>query len=388
MIGLGIAFFICLATLVYVYAGFPLILLLITRRRERQLPQELPDSELPHVVMIVAAYNEETVIEQKIRNGLAIDYPPDKLRFIFVSDSTDSTNEILLRYESARISVKLLPDRRGKVHALDAAFALSDEEMLVLSDANTYYRADSIRKLMRHFSDPEVGLVTGDVRILPTDETFGQGEGLYYKYERTLQRLETAFWSTVAIDGAMYALRRNLLRPPSSGLVADDLVTSMNVGCQGFRMLYDPDAIAEENPTPNSGIEYRRKVRVVAYAVQSLMAGEGVPPLTEAKLLWTYISHKVLRWLAPVFLTGMLVSAGISAFMSAFWAAVLALQGLFYLLAFVGWKFPSFDAKVFRVPYYFTMVNYAALVGLIRGLLRRQQPVWMRTERLSSVSGA
>jgi biofilm PGA synthesis N-glycosyltransferase PgaC len=381
------AFILSAAILVYVYAGFPAILLLLTKGRRWQAPSEYSDKELPTVALIVAAYNEETVIEKKIQNGLAIDYPAEKLRFIFVSDSNDNTNEILRRYESPRVSVRILPERRGKVVALEAAYEICREEVLVMSDANTYYRPDSIRKLVRHFRNPQVGVVTGDVRILPSEETFGAGEGLYYKYERKLQELETAFWATVAIDGAMYAFRRSLLRPPSNGLIADDLVTSMNVGCQGYRIIYDPAAIAEEDPTPNSGMEFHRKVRVVAYAIQSLLAGEGVPPLREGKLLWTYVSHKVLRWLAPIFLIWMLICNLALVRESLFWRSLLCGQILFYGAAWLAWKKPELDSKLLRVPYYFSMVNLAAFFGILRGMKRKQRPVWMRTERLTPSVG-
>jgi cellulose synthase/poly-beta-1,6-N-acetylglucosamine synthase-like glycosyltransferase len=331
---------------------------------------------------VVAAYNEEQVIETKLRNCLAIDYPPDRLTFVFVSDSTDRTNEILLRHQSERVRVRVLPQRRGKVNALAEAFQLCDGEILVLSDANTYYRPDSIRKLVRHFEDPAIGLVTGDVRILATDKPFGTGEGMYYRYERALQEMESAFWSTVAIDGAMYALRRIHLEPPTSGMIADDFVTGMNVGRRGLRIIYDRDAIAEENPTPGDGQEFARKVRVVAYAVQSLLRNEGVPGFSQISLLWAYGSHKLLRWLVPVFLCIALLSNVAAAVLSPFWLALLALQAVFYSLGAVAWRYPQAGSFIFRVPYYFVMVNAAALLGLWRGVRGKQKPVWLRTERL------
>ena len=169
---------------------------------------------------------------EKLRNCLGLDYPSGKLKFVFVSDSTDRTNQILLQYQNERVKVVILPEQRGRA-ALESAYPLCDGEVLVFSDANTLYRPNSLRMLVRHFVDPEVGVVTGDVRLLPASQTFGQGENLYYRYERRLQEMESVFHSTVAIDGAMYALRRELLRPVSSGLIADDFVTAMNVALQG-----------------------------------------------------------------------------------------------------------------------------------------------------------
>lgn len=378
----AVLFWLCLFLVIYVYAGYPLCLFLLTRRSSRSV-NDLPDDDWPSVSFVVAAYNEESVIETKLHNCLAIDYPPEKLTFVFVSDSNDRTNEILLRNQSNRVRVRILPDRRGKVNALAEAFQVCDGDILVLSDANTYYRPDAIRKLVRHFKDPAIGVVTGDVRILPTDKAFGAGEGLYYRYERALQQMESAFLSTVGIDGAMYALRRIHLQPPTSGMIADDFVTAMNVGRRGLRIIYDETAIAEENPTPSDGQEFTRKIRVVAYAFQSLLRNEGVPHFSQPGFLWTYVSHKLLRWLVPVFLIVALLSTiGAAATTSSFWLGMLGLQAVFYLLAATGWLYPKADSLLFRVPYYFSMVNTAALLGVWRGLRGRQKPVWLRTERL------
>jgi cellulose synthase/poly-beta-1,6-N-acetylglucosamine synthase-like glycosyltransferase len=370
-----------IATVFYVYFGFPLCLFLLTIGRKYRAPRDYEDDELPSVSLVVAAYNEELVIENKVRNCLAIDYPPEKLEFRFVSDSTDGTNEILRRLASERIHATILPDRRGKVAALAEVFPHCKRDVVVLSDANTYYHPDAIRKLVRHFRDPEVGVVSGDVRLLPSKEKFGQGEGLYYKYERKLQELESALWSTVGIDGAMYALRRRDLRPAKNGLIADDFVVGMNAGREGYRIVYDPEAIAEEDPTPSDGMEFRRKIRVVAYAIQSLIAGEGLPRLTQGRFLWVYVSHKLLRWLTPVFLLMALVSNMVLSVFSPWGLALLAAQGAFYACAVAGWRLPGLASRLFRVPYYFTMVNLAALFGLVRGVRQRQRPVWARTDR-------
>jgi poly-beta-1,6-N-acetyl-D-glucosamine synthase len=382
---LACAVLFCLSAglILYVYAGFPLCLFLLTRGRRATAPPDLPDDELPSVSMLVAAYNEERVIETKLRNCLAIDYPASKLRFIFVSDSTDGTNEILARYQSPRIRVLTLPERRGKLNALAAGRQLCDSEIVVFSDANTYYRPDAIRKLVRHFRDPQIGTVTGDVRILPSNQPFGTGEALYYKYERWLQELETSFWSTVGIDGAMYAMRLSDLQLPTSHLVTDDFVTGMNVGLRGKRIIYDPEAIAEEPPTPTDEDEFGRKVRVVAHTFQSFLRNQGVPGINHPRLWWIYVSHKLLRWLVPVFAAAALLSNLGAAALSAPWSLLLALQVLFYLLGLVAWRVPTLNSKCFRVPYYFLLVNLAALVGLWRAIRFKQRAVWEKVERLA-----
>ena len=378
----------CLSGLVvvYIYAGFPLCLLLLTLRRSGRGPAALEDRQLPRVCMAVAAYNEELVIEEKIRNGLALDYPPEKLTFLFISDSTDGTNDILLRHQSKRIQVKIRKQRLGKFPALCEAVPNCDGEIVVLSDANTYYRPDSIRKLVRHFTDSRVGLVTGDVRLLPSEEKFGTGEGFYYRYERALQVLESRFWSTVAVDGGMYALRREHfpLKAPAFG-INDDLAVGMSVALQDFRLLYDPEAIADESPTPSDQIEFVRKTRIVANGIQAFLNNEGVPHLWQGRLLWVFVSHKLLRWLAPVFLLAALVSSFAAIFLSGpLWLWLFGAQVAFYALALLGWKFQSLSGIVFRVPYYFSMVNLAALLGIIQGVRRKGPSIWKPTGRIKT----
>jgi cellulose synthase/poly-beta-1,6-N-acetylglucosamine synthase-like glycosyltransferase len=374
-------FWISFGLVVYVYAGFPVCLLLLTWRRRTSPPPIPSDDALPSISFVVAAYNEELVIEEKLLNCLRLDYPEEKLTFIFVSESTDGTNDILLRYRSPRIQVRIMPERGGKVASQAAAYPLCEGDILVFSDANTYYRSNCIKMLARHFADPQIGVVTGDVRLLPSEQKFGQGESLYYKYERRLQELESTFWSTVAIDGAMYAMRRECFRPVSSGLIADDFVPAIKIALQGYRIIYDPEAIAEEDPTPGDAQEFWRKVRVVAYAIQSFLAGEGVPPLRQTRLWWLYVSHKLLRWFVPFDLIFMFLASGVAAFGSPWWAGMLAAQVAFYALAVYAWRTPNRAALPFRVPYYFCMVNLAALRGIVRGIRKQQRPVWTRTER-------
>ncbi len=380
-------FVCCLSGLIlfYTYAGFPLCLLLLTRGKRNHPVPEMTDEELPTVSILIAAHNEDRVIAEKIANCLALDYPVDKLDFVFISDgSIDRTNEILSAAQGPQIQVRLLPGRNGKINALLAGFPLCHGEILAMSDANTFYRPDALRKLIRHFRDPEVGVVTGDVRLLPSKETFGAGEGLYYRYERALQLWESTFWSTVTVDGAMYALRRNLLKPPAYKEVPDDFVIGMNVVLQGYRMIYDPEAVAEEDPTPTNTQEFKRKVRIVAHGIQSFLAGEGVPSLRQFRIAWLYTSHKLLRWTSAIFVVSAFLSSLWLAILSPQWSWLLWLQVAFYLLAFAGWKVSFAQGLLFRAPYYFGMVHLAALLGLIRGLRKGERPVGIKTDRVAT----
>lgn len=385
-IAVQLAFSLSVLAVIYIYAGFPLCLLLAARGKKSGATRDNGARPLPRVCMVVAAHNEEAVIEEKIRNGLALDYPPEKLTFLYISDSTDRTNDILLRHQSGRIRLKLRTERLAKFPALCASVPACDGEIVVLSDANTYYRPDSIRKLVRHFADPGVGLVTGDVRLMPSQERFGAGEGFYYRYERALQVLESRFWSTVGVDGAMYALRREHFPPqaPRYG-INDDLTVGMNVARRGLRLIYEPEAIADESPTPSDEIEFHRKTRIVAFGIQALLHGEGVPRLRQGRLMWVFISHKVLRWLAPLFLLAALIASFAAIFAAGrWWIAPFGAQLAFYLLALAGWKFPSLNGLAFRIPYYFSMVNLAALAGILRGLRSRGAATWKPTRRIQA----
>jgi cellulose synthase/poly-beta-1,6-N-acetylglucosamine synthase-like glycosyltransferase len=389
MIQFSLLLVLCLSGFVvlYTYAGFPLCLLMLTRGRRQSSAVDMGDEELPTVSVLIAAHNEERVIAAKVANCRSLDYPQNKIDFVFISDgSTDRTNAILSAAEGPQIQVKLLPGRNGKINALLAGFPMCRGDVLAMSDANTFYRPDALRKLVRHFREPKVGVVTGDVRLMPSEEAFGAGEGLYYRYERTLQLMESAFWSTVTVDGAMYALRRSLLRPPSYKEVPDDFVIGMNVVLQGYRMIYDPDAVAEEDPTPTNAQEFKRKVRIVAHGIQSFLAGEGVPSPRQFRVAWLYTSHKLLRWTSAVFVLAVFLSALVLAllFPSWAWLLLLWLQIGFYLLAFAGWKLSPARGPLFRVPYYFGMVHLAALVGLVRGLRKGERPVGIKTDRVAA----
>jgi len=376
-----ILFWISLGILGYVYFGFPACIWLVTRRKKLSPPPRSVD--LPSITLVVAALNEEAVLERKLENCLALDYPSDKLEFLFISDgSTDRTNEILSLWVGPRFQTITLSSRVGKTRALKVAFPRCTGELIVLSDANTYYRTNALRLLARHFQDGHVGVVTGDVRIRPASGQFGQGEGAYYRYERWLQKRESDFWTCVGVDGGMYAVRQTLLVPPSDEIILDDFVISMNSARQGYRIIYDPEAVAEEDPTPNDSQEFRRKVRIVAGGYQAMRLKEGVPRLTDFRLMWLYLSHKLLRWLAPVF---MAVLLGASAVLASrpLYAGALIWQAALYGLAFLCWQFTRLKAAFFRLPYYFVLVNLAALQGLVRSMSGKETVLWPKAARVT-----
>ena len=363
-----------------VYFAYPVLLWFAARRRTATA---IDEAHTPSVTLVIAAHNEESVIRQKLENSLALDYPPERLSIVVASDgSVDRTNDIVEQFAGRGVRLRRVEPRGGKTRALNQVVPETTTDVVLLSDANTFYRPDALRKLVRHFADPRVGAVSGDVRLVDSADAYAASEGLYYRYERWLQCLESRVGSIVGADGGMYALRRSLFQRPSDSVIVDDFVISMNVAIAGYRVLYEADAIAIEQGTLSAGEEWRRKVRVVAGGIHALLRGEGVPTPSQPALLWCYTSHKLLRWLLPCFMSAVFVSSALLAAEPLFrWAlmAQLAFYGAAATHALDPFGFRRI--KVGTVPFYFCMVNAAAMAGVWRGLRNTQTAAWNRTTR-------
>ena len=285
-------------------------------------------------------------------------------------------------FEDHGITLHEIPQRGGKTRALNIAIPKTRGKILVLSDANALYRPEAIQQLVRHFADPSVGAVSGDVRLVNAADEHAESEGLYYQYERFLQNLESRIGSVIGADGAMYAVRREAFRSPSDDIIVDDFVISMTVARQGYRVLYEPKAVALEGGTLSGGEEFRRKIRVVAGGIQAFRRREGLPRLNQPLLWYCYLSHKLLRWALPLFLFGILV-ASIALAQELIYQIFLMIQFLGYGVAIIHAS-KKLNPKFFKwscIPYYFCLVNGAALVGIWKGLTGGQTVTWKRTTR-------
>jgi biofilm PGA synthesis N-glycosyltransferase PgaC len=373
-------FFASLFFLLYVYAIYPIMIYLLSRLRDNRVPPD--ESYLPGVSLIIAAYNEEDVIEEKILNSLSLDYPKEKLEIIIASDgSEDRTNSIVEKYSDRGVVLSRVYPRGGKARALNLTIPKAKHEVLVLSDANAMYQKDGIRQLVKFMKDPSVGGVTGDVKILNDRPEFGESEGFYYKYERFIQQCENNFSSIIGVDGAMYALKKKAFLPPSNDVILDDFVISMNIIRRGYRVLYNPEAVAYEDSIPEISQEIRRRIRITAGAVQALVKKEGLPGYHQIEEWFMYLSHKLFRWLSPFFMI-LLFMANTFLLQNTYWRIFFALQLVFCALAGLGWIFSKRDInKIFKVPFYFCMVNYAALVGFFKGIFKLQRSTWDKASR-------
>lgn len=375
-------FGILFAIIVYVYFGYPLLLLILSKAYYKPVQKK---TITPEVTLLICAYNEQEVIAEKIENSCAIDYPPEKLKIVIASDgSSDKTNAIVKQYVGDRLILFDYPERRGKIGCINETIPRIDSEIIVFSDANTMYKSDAIQKLVNNFNDPSVGAVSANVILENEEKILGKSESLYYKYERRIQEMESASGSLIGADGGMYAIRRDLFTTPSDNIILDDFVISMNVAINGYRLVYDKEALGYEKSTISYKTEFFRKSRVIAGAIQAIKQKEGVPSITQKQLFLYYFSHKFLRWMIPLFLLLLFVITirlvlGQAGFV---FSAAMAFQVVFYLLALIGLFYKeSITRPILSIPFYYCLVNSAALLGIYKGLLNRQSVKWQMFDR-------
>lgn len=371
---------LCIVLAFYHYLGYPLVVILISKFYENGF--YIANRE-PTIAFVIAAYNEERIIRDKLINSLGLDYPRDKLEIIVVADgSTDTTPDIAAEFTDHGISCLFEPERRGKSHALNRAVAASRSEIVVLSDANNLFSSDALRYLVRALSRPLVGGVSGAKHIIENqDRAASVGDSLYWRYESRIKLAESKLGGTVAADGEIFAMRRELYRPIPPEVINDDAFLTLAVVLQGYEIGYEPAATSMEEASALITEDFRVKVRMVAGGYQFLamywrdLMGTGW-------FAFKFASHKILRWLMPLFLIALL-SISTLRFEEWPYALLLVAQILFYGAASVGALMPSIRqaSKLVYVPFYFTTMNLAAFVGLARFLRGRQSVLWSKAAR-------
>lgn len=333
------------------------------------------------MTVIVPLYNEEAVVSAKIRNLENADYPDDRLTVFFGSDgSTDATNEILAAEGRKRgIRYCIFSERRGKAALLNDLVGDADSDVIVFSDANATFAPDTISRLVAPFRDSCVGGVVGEL-ILRSDETLGgHGEGLYWRYENFLKQRESDIATTIGAVGPVYAIRRKLYAPlPTDTAIMDDFVIPMEIIRRGYRVVYEPRALAYERPAESVRREFRRKARIGAANIQGLSRFAAVLSPVYGFAAFALWSHKVLRWLVPVLLIVMFVSSLLLARESPGFRMLVFVQMAFAGLALIGLVLETLHVRLgaLGLPYYFVATNAALLLGLVRGLRGRQAPTW------------
>jgi cellulose synthase/poly-beta-1,6-N-acetylglucosamine synthase-like glycosyltransferase len=371
-------FWSSVGALTYVYVVYPV--LMASLRLTANRPHRVGSSE-PSVCLFIAANDEATVIEAKIRNSLTLDYPANRLDIVIASDgSVDGTNDIVRRF-APRVRLLEFSPRRGKISAIISGMASVTSDIVVLSDANTFLDPDAIRLLVRNFEDPNVGCVSGDVVLVGDRAMLGRSEDLYYRYERWIQRAESEVGSMIGADGALYALRRTLFRTPAADTILDDMAIPMAVVRQGYRVVLEPAAIAYEEGVTSAHEEFLRKSRVVAGAIQFLIRADSSVPASAPQVILSLVSHKALRWLSPIFGASMFLSALAGSADSDFYTLVVLVQMSLMALGLAGCSAALRRLRLVGLAHYFCLVQAAAATGFLRGLLGGQSVLWRRFVR-------
>jgi cellulose synthase/poly-beta-1,6-N-acetylglucosamine synthase-like glycosyltransferase len=345
----------------------------------------------PDVTLFIAAYNEKDFVTEKVKNSRELDYPPEKLHMLWVTDGSDDGTPDLLK-ELEGVEVHHLPRRSGKIGAMNRGVKLIKTPIVVFCDANTMLGKESIRRIVNLFSDPKVGCVSGEKRIFGKDKdsAAGAGEGLYWKYESALKKWDAELYSVVGAAGELFAIRTELFQEVEKDTLLDDFIISLRVAQQGFTIQYDPEAYAIENASANVKEELKRKIRISAGGIQSVVRLSSLLNIFKYGILsFQYISHRVLRWtLAPLSLlflipagTLLAVQEGITDF--GFYSILFWLQVLFYFSALLGWYLEnrSIRVKILFVPYYFFIMNLSVFLGFKRYLKGSQSVNWERAKR-------
>jgi cellulose synthase/poly-beta-1,6-N-acetylglucosamine synthase-like glycosyltransferase len=377
-----VAFWAAAVLLAQTYFLYPLWLLLLARiKRGERNPSPSRPRVWPTVSLVVAAHDEAECIEEKLRNSLALDYPPDRLEVVIGSDgSTDETDSIVQAYADPRVHLSAAP-RAGKTSVLNRCVPAARGDIVVLSDANTRIEAGALKALVRHFEDPAVGAVCGRLQLYnPTRAEYE--ESAYWRYECWLKAMEGKHGAVVGANGGLYAIRRELYTrlPPST--IVDDFVIALRLLDQGYRVLYEPEALASEETTEDYGREFGRRARIAAGNFQSLGLVPGLLSPFRGFPAFAFWSHKVLRWCAPALMLVALL-ANVALLDEPFYRFTMAAQVGFYGLAALGsvGVGPAVVRRAAGIAYYFVAMNLAIAVGFWRFLRNSQAAAWERTAR-------
>ncbi len=371
-----VLFFLSITMILYVYLGYPAAVWAAGRIWNRPVAKKAYE---PIVSILIAAYNEERSIRQTLENKLDCDYDEDKLEIIVVSDEcTDQTEDIVREFGHRGVTLLVQNPRAGKTAALNAALKKASGEILIFSDANSIYSRDAIKKIVRNFSDAKVGYVSGKmIYANPDGSIIGDGCSLYMKYENTLRSLETRIGSVVGVDGGVDAVRKELYQPMNPDQLPD-FVLPLKVVEQGYRVIYEPDAILVEKTLKETGDEYRMRVRVALRALWAIRDMKQLLSVTRYRAFaWQLWSHKLLRYLCFLFMIGAYVSNWIVWSEGTFYKLTLILQTTAYIGAFLSPLLNRIsNQQVLYYLYYFMLLNIASGHACLKLVLGKKQVVW------------
>ncbi len=369
-----IIFWLSLILIFYIIIGYPIIMIIIPRFLKRTIVKA--DIE-PYVSLIIAAYNEEGHIKDKIENSFLLDYPSGKLEIVVVSDgSNDKTNDIIVRYQDKGVRPIILKERVGKTKAQNIAATQAKGEILLFSDVTATFRPDVIKKMVRNFRDPSIGCVTG--RILFSEKfgtNVGEGLNIYAKYQRFVKEKQS-YHSLLSATGCIYAIRKELFEPVEKGLV-NDLVIPLRVLERGFRVVYEDEALALVDRKIDLKDEFNRRTRIVLQGIRAIWSMRRLLNPFKYNFAISLISYRVLRWFLPILLILVFIAnfllINIPVYRYLFFA-----QFIFYIAAILGFwlELKGQKNKLLTAPFIFCLMNIAALVAIWRLMRGEKGVVW------------
>jgi cellulose synthase/poly-beta-1,6-N-acetylglucosamine synthase-like glycosyltransferase len=387
---LAALFWVSGGMVLYAYFAYPAIVFILSRAFGcKPVPPTISDSELPRVALLIAAHNEEAVIEGRIQNALQLEYPRSLLRIVVASDgSDDGTANVVNRYRG-RVTLLDFAIRRGKAATLNDAVGRLDSDIILFSDANTYMERGALKKLAQWFADPSIGVVCGRLEL--TDPGTGLNvDSVYWRYETFLKRCESRLGALLGANGAIYAMSRSLYHPVADATIVDDFVVPLSARLRSAcRMIYDSDAVAFEESAANLPGEFRRRARIGAGDFQAIgMLWRLLDPRA-GWIAFTFWSHKIVRWLCPFcLLAAFLTSAAL--YRHTGYRNLLLAQLCFYAVCFFGSLIPASNLffKFARLCAMFAGMNLALLIGFVRWLFTKPSGTWIRTARLQGLKHA
>lgn len=361
----------------YTYAGYSMLIIALSRFFNNRVARK--EGYTPKVTFLITAYNEEKNIAQKLENTLSLDYPKDRLEILVASDgSTDGTDEIVKGYAAKGVRLLRVEGRVGKTGTQNRAVEAATGEVIIFSDATTTYETGNIRNIVRNYADPEVGAVSGRYEYFnPTGAAIGTGNILFWKYENLIKSSQTRIKTISGCCGCIYSVRKKAYEPLPPDIISD-LCEPLKILEKGYRIVFEPEAVAYEETTEKAGEEFKMRIRVISRGMRGLFYMKRLfNPLRFPFVAFQLFSHKVLRWMIPFFMIGILAS-NLFLLESPFYRVTMALQAVFYGMALLAWLGEKADIRlrVFSIPLYFSTVNIASLVSLYKTLKGFKAVTW------------
>lgn len=394
MAALKTIFWICTFLVFYTYLGYGMLLwvlvklkrIVMGKPKERALPTD--DDELPDVTFLVCAYNEQDVVDMKMKDIYQLDYPKNKLHIAWVTDgSSDNTNSYLKTYPD--VDIIFTPERKGKTAALNHGLSLVKSDITVMTDANTMVNPGAIKEIVKLMQDPKVACVAGEKRVMARHkgQAAAEGEGLYWRYESALKRMDSELYSAMGAAGELNAIRTALYEPMPENALLDDFVMSMRMVDKGYKIAYSSDAYASEYGSANLQEESKRKRRIAAGGLQSCWwLRKMMNPFRKPIVAFQFISHRVLRWSITPFALMALIPLNVALVMMKagnVYTVIWLLQIIFYATALCGYiqEKRGNRSKLLYIPYYFLFMNMNVFAGIPYLRSHSKGGIWEKAKR-------